>query len=268
MIGRTMYIWKLAPVLSAEGGTAKVVEKAKRAKLSAIWIKMADGKSPYSNVTGGTAQKFRDLVSRCHSKNIQIWGWHVPHCLTSYIAKSEADTVSQLTSEFELDGIIMDAEGGGTFFQGGKDEAIAYATAMRAVADHLHKPLAISSNDIPQNIDGWLPKFNKIAFVADYNFPQVYYGGSPSVDSRLSRAENGNAHVTIPFVPVGAGWIGSGGGCSSASACAERALIFINLINSRGYQGYSFWHWAGAPMALWDVLNSTLVNFPSDAPSA
>jgi hypothetical protein len=34
------------------------------------------------------------------------------------------------------------------------------------------------SNDIPQDIDGWLPKFNKIAYVAHYNFPQVYYGGT------------------------------------------------------------------------------------------
>ena len=204
---------------------------------------------------------------RCHDKNIKVWGWQVPHCLNSDIAKSEAIIMSQLTSEFDLDGIIMDAEGGGSFFQGGKDEAASYATAMRVAADSLNKPLAISSNDIPQNIEGWLPKFNKIASVAEYNFPQVYYGSSPSVESRLNRAESGNSHVTAPFIPVGAGWIGDGGGCSSASACAERAQIFINLINKRGYQGYSFWHWAGAPMALWDVLNVTPINSLPDAPS-
>jgi len=36
MIGRSMYIWKLAPVLAAEGGIIKVVDKARRAKLSAL----------------------------------------------------------------------------------------------------------------------------------------------------------------------------------------------------------------------------------------
>ena len=139
----------------------------------------------------------------------------------------------------------------------GKTEAEAYASAMRQAANDLGKPLAISSHDIPQNFGDWLPKFNKIAFVADLNFPQVYYGSSPSVVNRLTRAEDGNAHVTIPFCPVGAGWIGEGGGCESASACAERAREFIRLVKDRRYQEYSFWHWAGAPSALWEVLNST-----------
>src|SRR5215218_8227879 len=44
-----------------------------------------------------------------------------------------------------------------------------------------------------------------------------------SVLHRLTHAEDANAHVTIPFVPIGAGWIGGAGGCASASACAERA---------------------------------------------
>jgi hypothetical protein len=210
------------------------------------------------------AKRLSDLVSRCRDKKIQVWGWQVPHCATEKTARSEAAIVSQITQQFALDGIIMDAEGGGDFFQGGKDEAEAYSTEMRGVANQLQKPLGISSNDIPQNITGWLPKFNKIAFVADYNFPQVYYGGSPSVNSRLSRAENANAHVTIPFVPVGAGWVGDGGGCDSASACAERAQTFIQLVHDRGYQGYSFWHWAGAPLALWEVLNSTPGDLPSE----
>lgn len=46
------------------------------------------------------------------------------------------------------------------------------------------------------------------------------------------------------------------GGCSSASACAEKAREFIRLCNERNYQGYSFWHWGGAPLALWQVLNT------------
>jgi hypothetical protein len=256
MISRTMYIWKLGPILSAEGGPAKIAEKAKRAKLSAVWIKIADGKNRFRNVDS----HFAEVVKKCHGKNVQVWGWVVPHCPKTDDVKSEADVAYQIANQYALDGLIIDAEGEARFFQGGKDEAVAYASAMRAVADKLEKPLAISSNDIPRNIDGWVPKFNQIAHVAEYNFPQVYYGGSRSVESRLSRAENENAHVTIPFVPVGAGWIGRReGGCASASACAERAQTFIQLVNSRGYQGYSFWHWGGAPMPLWDVLNSTPV---------
>lgn len=165
--------------------------------------------------------------------------------------------MGDLVEEFGLDGMIMDAEGTSAYFHGGLAEAKAYGAAMREIADNLGKPLGISSNDIPQNIAGWLPKFNEIAKKAHFNFPQTYYGASPSVINRVDRAVTANAHLKIPFIPVGAGFIGTAeGGCASASACAERAREFIRLCNDRNYQGYSFWHWGGAPMTLWEVLNT------------
>jgi hypothetical protein len=257
MAKRSMYIWKLGPVIAAEGGVGGVISKARRAKLSALWVKIADGASAYANTTGATGGDFAKLIEKAHAVGIEIWGWHVPHCATLDAVAAEVDRVASIARRFGLDGLIMDAEGGGAFFQGDKAEADAYGKAMRAVADDLGKPLAISSNDIPKNLEGWLPRFNKIAFYADLNYPQVYYGGSASVDGRLSRAETANAHVTIPFAPVGAGWIGPDGGCESASACAERAMTFMALVKARGYGEYSFWHWGGAPMALWEVLNTT-----------
>ena len=157
-----------------------------------------------------------------------------------------------------MDGLIMDAEGGPDFFRGGVNEAHTYGNAMREVANNPKKLLGISSNDIPQNLPGWLPKFNEIATKADFNSPQTYDGASASVASRVDKAENANAHLTIPFIPVGAGFIGTEyGGCASAQACAERATIFIQLCKDRGYQGYSLWRWGGAPMPLWEVLNKT-----------
>jgi len=106
-----------------------------------------------------------------------------------------------------MDGLIMDAEGGPDFFRGGVNEAHTYGNAMREVANNPKKLLGIFSNDIPQNLPGWLPKFNEIATKADFNFPQTYYGASASVASRVDKAENANAHLTIPFIPVGAGFI-------------------------------------------------------------
>lgn len=255
MEGRCIYIWQLDQVLTAEGGVNKVVEKAVRAKLSALWIKIADGTSPYRNVRGTTGQDLGQLISKCHGKGIAVWGWQVPHVADATTAGEEVEIVGQILEKFPLDGIIMDAEGGPEFFKGDEAAARAYAQAMRQLADRVGKPLALSSNDIPQNIENWLPRFDIIASVADFNAPQVYYGGSSSVLNRLTRAEVGNAHVSLPFIPVGAAWVGDGGGCSSASAAAERGREFIHQIKQRGYEGYSFWHWAGAPMLFWEVLN-------------
>jgi len=256
MIGRCIYVWKLAPVIAAEGGVDKMVEKAKRAKLSAIWVKIADGTTPHANVTSTTATKLKQLINTAKSNGVEIWGWQVPHCATIAAAAAEAKVALDITKRLGLPGLIMDAEGGSDFFHGGLPEAIAYADAMRAGCDALGIPLAISSNDIPQNITNWLPRFTAIAQRAHYNFPQTYYGSSPSVVHRVDRAVTANAHIAAPFVPVGAAWIGDGGGCSSASACAERAREFIRLCGERNYQGYSFWHWGGAPLAFWEVLNT------------
>ncbi len=254
---RSMYLWKLAPVVAAEGSVDLIVDKARRAKLSAIWVKIAEGTSAYGNTKGATGADFAALVSRCHADKIEVWGWHVPHCATVADARAEAKAVGTVARAFGLDGLIMDAEAGPGFFLGGVPEADAYGQAMGVEATAMGKPLALSSHDIPNNMPGWLPKFKKIASHADLNFPQVYYGGSPSVLHRLSRAEEGNSHVTLPFGPVGAGWVGDGGGCASASACAERAREFIRLVGERDYRDYSFWHWEGAPSALWEVLNTT-----------
>lgn len=256
---RAIYIWKLQNVIAAEGSVAKVVEKAKRARLGALWVKLGDGRTAGPNVSGTTAARFDELGNRCRSNGIELWGWHVPHCADMDRATAEAKMIETVTANHKVDGLIMDAEGGGEYFQGGNEEAAAYGKAMKKVASTRGVPLAISSNDIPINLAGWLPKFNKIAQHAELNFPQVYYGGSPSVVNRLDRAVAANAHVTAPFGPVGAAWIGEGGGCSSASACAERATAFINLVKARNYSHYSFWHWAGAPMEFWGVLNSTPV---------
>ena len=128
------YIWKLAPVVDAEGTVNNLVDKAKRAKLTAIWVKVADGASAYANVTGAMAAKMTALVARAHSKGLQVWGWQVPHCATAAAAKAEATAFGKLATQFDLDGLIMDAEGGSDFFHGGLAEAGAYGTAMRAVA--------------------------------------------------------------------------------------------------------------------------------------
>jgi hypothetical protein len=258
MAKRSMYIWKLWEVVDAKGSPQKIIDKALQAKISTLWVKVADGTSPFKNVGNAVAPDFRDLITRAHANNIEIWGWQVPHCETVTIAKKEATVFGNIAGDFGLDGIIMDAEGTSVYFRGGLAEAKAYGAAMRTVADNLGKPLGISSNDIPQNIEGWTPKFMEIAKKADFNFPQTYYGASPSVTNRVDRAVAGNANLTIPFIPVGAGFIGTAeGGCSSASACGERAREFIRLCNERNYLGYSFWHWGGAPMPLWQVLNTT-----------
>src|SRR5256885_7389350 len=115
---RSMYIWKLRDVVAAEGSPAEMIVKAKRASLSALWVKVADGTSHYANVRDDVARDFKELIRLAHDNGIEIWGWQVPHCATTAVAKKEAKLLGDLTDEFELDGMIMDAEGTSAYFHG------------------------------------------------------------------------------------------------------------------------------------------------------
>lgn len=252
--GRNMFIWQLGPVLDSEMGIKNFAKKAKMAKLNSIWIKIAVGASPYSKNLGNNLHSVRDELE---SKSISVWGWHEPRCKSVTVAEDEAQVVAEIAEEYKLKGILMDAEkpAEDVFFQGGPTEAGAYGKKLREFLDKQNLGLAICSHDIPHNFPNF--PFEEFAQHAHINAPQVYYGGSSSVQNRLDRAIDANSNLSIPFVPIGAGWIGEGGGCSSASACAERALVFMHLVRQHGFPGYGFWHWAGAPSKLWEVLFNT-----------
>jgi hypothetical protein len=233
-------------------GVNTFIKKAKKAKLSSVWIKVAEGASEYSNITGTMEAQFRELRQKLEDEGIGVWGWHVPFCKTNNDAKAEAKLVSRIAQDFDLNGVLMDAESEAVFFKGNAETAGTYASELRKLLNAQSKGLGISSHDIPGNFPGF--PFDAFAEHATVNAPQVYYGTSPSVEKRLDNAIKANRHLDIPFVPVGAGWLGDGGGCPSASVCGERAIIFMRLVREHEFPGYSFWHWQGAPSKLWEVL--------------
>jgi len=253
--GRNMFIWQLPRILNVEMGVDNFARKAKKAQLSSIWIKIAVGASKY-DINLEDFESVRDALS---GLGITVWGWHEPRCNTVAIAEQEALLVASLARDLKVKGILMDAETpeNGRFFQGGSEEASAYAKKLRELLDETGLGLSICSHDIPYNFPQF--PFEDFARYSHVNTPQVYYGQSPSVANRLERAIKANSMLTIPFVPVGAGWVGDGGGCASASACAERALVFMQLVKEHGFPGYGFWEWYGAPQNLWETLNNTPV---------
>lgn len=254
LTGRNMFIWRLEPVVEAEIGPERLAEKAKKAQLSAVWIKIAVGASPHANVSYA---RFTETLEALRARDIGVWGWTEPRCATVKRAHEEADVAADLAAQYELDGVIMDAERPeeANYFHGGVAEGAAYSEALRKLLDQGRRGLAICSHDIPENFPGF--PFDAFAAHARVNAPQVYYGGSPSVAGRLSRAEKANAHVDLPFVPVGAAWLGGQGGFDSATRLIEWGKTFIDLVHERGYPGYSFWHWAGAPLTFWKLLYDT-----------
>lgn len=254
--GRCMYIWQLAPVLSAELGIKRFVDKAKLLGFSSLWIKVANGNLRYRNIHGAMSKVFTDTRKALRAAHIDVWGWHVPICKGQDAANAEARLLTTIAETFDLDGLLIDAEAGAQFFAGDASDAELYAASVASAFASAGRGLALSSHDIVSNHPGF--PFDTFARHVQINAPQVYYGASSSVQSRLDKALSENEHFGRPVVPVGAGWVGvDDGGCASASACAERAREFIRLSKQYKLPGYSFWHWMGAPTKLWEVLATT-----------
>ena len=136
------------------------------------------------------APDFKELIRLEHRQTVSRWSWRVPSLRDDSVAKREAELVGDLAEEFELDGMIMDAEGTSAFF------FMAAWRKRRLTARRCGKLPAGSkaAGDIRRRHSakwhGWLPKFNEIARKAHINFPQTYYGASPSVlNDRRPRGE-------------------------------------------------------------------------------
>jgi hypothetical protein len=269
--GRSVYIWELAAVIG-NGTVEDVLSKAQACKFSSLWVKIGDGSNPFDNVQGNLKTGFIQLVLKCHIANIKVYGYHVPNCPDVAAVTDEVEFVTKTIEDIGLDGVVIDNEemaigknGTKYYFQGDADAAKAYATQLRKSMSGLNKMILMSSQDIVSLHPAAYADI--IGQAIDVNAPQVYYGESKNVASRLTWAMNENAHIQKPFLPVGAAFTSSGGdgGCSSAKQCKDWALDFIGLIsklhnqNPQKYPGYSFWNWQEAPNEVWQMLATTPV---------
>ena len=251
---RSMYVYQLAKVIQSEGSIPAMVDRARKAGIKSIWLKVANGKLRHQNITGNNKALFVALCSALHAAGISCWGWQVPRCVQEGDAQIEAKLAVTIAAELQLDGILVDAESGISFFQGDAAAAATYTRTLREALAAIGKSIALSSHDVPS----YFPQFPFRSFANEvaFNVPQVYYGSNKSVKERLDRSRNDalNQSLTVPYIPVGAAWVGGQGGCKNAQECATRASQFIQLVQQYGITGYSFWCWDAAPPEFWAVL--------------
>jgi hypothetical protein len=271
--GRSIYIWNLRNCEGA-GTIDDIVAKAARHKLSSLWPKIADGNVRFANVEKPVADKMHELVTKARGAGISVLGYHVAWCANPRKAAAEVEFVKELVEEFELAGVVVDNEDGSKYFKGGSEEAHIYAAGLHTAMASLDRLVVMSSNDILSAHPGSQGRI--IGSSANINAPQVYYGRSRSVQSRLSWALKENEPIVAPFYPIGAAFVSAAskqdGGCRSAQDCANRAAEFIaevSALNQKDpakYPGYGFWNWEEAPAEFWQVLERTPVFDGSERP--
>ena len=240
--GRNIYIVKLANVVRASGGIDGFVARCARSKFRSIWIRLGYGPRLDPNLS---LADFATIQSKLRAINTQIWGWHLPRCPNLSRAAQEAALVVDWAQRYGLDGVLLDAESGNSYFQGGAAEAERYGTDVHRGIVAAGKGIALSSHDQPRNFPGF-PFAEFLQHVED-NSPQVYYQGNVATrleaSIRQHRALEVGRNFQDRYKPVGNITVRGDVPLPSPQACVEAAREFMRLVDRNGFSAYSFWCW-------------------------
>lgn len=261
IVGRNIYVTNLHNVLASAGGAVKLANRCKDSRFSAVWVRVGRGPGLDKNFTNPEMTTFRTELDKA---GVELWGWHVPFCANVAAANDEADKVLQWAHDFDLAGVLLDAEktSNSPRFRGKAPEAEAYAAKVEAGLSAKGRGIALSSHDQP-SLHTDLPFENFLKHVAD-NCPQVYYR-TADVTTRLGKSVHDYKVVEAArdfkdrYKPTGNITISDDLPLPDVPTCLAATKNFIAAIKADGYHAYSFWCMDTAPDEIWTLFKETPV---------
>ncbi len=249
--GTGFYIWKIQ---NCEGGDAdSIAQKASKAGLSHVLIKVANGIYSYNYDWNKKVDLVPPVVRALHARNIQVWGWH-------YVFGNqpipEARIAIRRVTELGLDGYVIDAES--EYKTSGK--ASAARQFMRELRAGLGNttPIALSSYRYPSLHP--IP-WNEFLEKCDYNMPQVYWLKAHNPGDQLARTlqefESPKIRYRPPIIPTGAAFREHGWEPSLAEV-----MEFLDKARELKLKAANFWEWYACrevlepPQKIWNAIAS------------
>jgi hypothetical protein len=260
-VGRNIYVTSLHRVLISAGGAAKLAARCKDSQLSALWVRVGRGPGLDKNFTTPEMAAFRTELDQT---GVELWGWHVPFCANAAAANDEADKVVKWANDFDLAGVLLDAEKTtpDPRFLGKAPEAEIYAGKVQAGLSAKGRGIALSSHDQP-SLHTDLPFESFLKHVAD-SCPQVYYR-TANVTTRLNKSIHDYKVVEAArdfkdrYKPTGNITMSDDVPLPDVPTCLAATKNFIAAVKAGGYHGYSFWCMDTAPDEIWPLFKQTPV---------
>jgi len=233
LTGKGYYIWKVN--YCENGDPIRITDLAKKANLSHVLVKVADGAFPY-NIDNDTGFDYaRSVIKKLQAANIAVWGWHYVY---GTYPDQEAEIAVKRTLELGLDGFVVDAES--DYEDPSKAPAASrYMNILRSNLGSL--PIALSSFRYPS----YHAKFPWRNFLerCDYNMPQVYWiHAHNNAGEQLRRCVNEfkNLQPFRPIIPTGPaykehGWI----------PYESEIIEFMQVAKNLNLSAVNFWYWEG-----------------------
>lgn len=198
LLGKGYYMWQLPYCDGAD--PARIAERARRADLSHVLIKIADGGYWDYNVD---EERDLDLVppvlKALRDDGVEVWGWQYVRGDQPIV---EADRAIKRIAELDVDGFVVDAE---QEYRDSSKERAAAAYMERIRTRFPDLPLALSSYRYPRTHRA-LP-FDAFLEYCDYAMPQVYFEQSHNPVEQLRRCADQymqleQARPIIPTLPT------------------------------------------------------------------
>jgi hypothetical protein len=244
MAGKGMWVWKFK---STENGDADaIVTKAAAAGLRQLWVRVGDSQDGFY-----AASFLGQLVPRAHAQGISVIGWGFPYLYDPmFDAKWTGDVLAWRGPHGErLDGFSPDVETGseGVMVTERRLQVylgqVAQASSDRPVIATVFRPTDRLWTSYP---------YGAIAPYVDAFAPMVYWGctepGAATAQAIARLATLRPVHV------IGQGYNMADEGGRRVSPSADETWRFLDVAQSGGAVGASFWSWQEISAEQWTAM--------------
>ncbi len=238
--GQSIWIWNMP---RAEGGNvAKIVARAKAARVRSVYIKSANG-------SGAWKQFSKPLVASLKAAGLRVCGWQFVYGAKP-IGEARAAAAAKSAG---ADCLIIDAE---TAYEGRYRSARIYMKELRRLVG---PKFALGFTSFPY-VD-YHPSLPYSVFLgangAEVNMPQVYWRDiGDSVATAMKHTWRENRIYGRPIHPIGQTY---------AAPSANEIIRFRQLAVGYKAPGYSWWEWSTTSTRLWKALGQALPSAPRPA---
>lgn len=229
--GHGMWIWQIP---KANGGNVDAITaQARRAKVTTLFIKSADGTGTWRQFTPALVQAFK-------ARGFKVCGWHYVYGASP---KAEA-AASAWAKTAGADCFVIDAE---TEYEGRYAQASIYVRELRRRVGASY-PLGLA----PFPYVDYHPSFPYSVFLgpgaATYNLPQMYWKAiGTTVEQVYAHTYRENEIYKRPILPLGQTYM---------SAPPAQIKRFRTLGRAYGAAGLSWWDWQSTQRSGWTALQA------------
>jgi hypothetical protein len=243
--GKGMWLYQLS---MAEGGDAgKVVNKAKAAGLTHIYLRLGSSKGGFYDQA-----ELDQLLPMAHAAGLKVVGWDFVYlddpAADAARAKAEIDYVTP--TGHRIDAFSADIETSSEGVTLTAERASAYGARLRELIGPSYPLIATVPRPSPKRPFPFAEatqSFNAIA-------PMVYWQNrDPATD--VAGAIAALAPLGKPILPIGQAYNGGPEGGPNIDPPKEALVAFMNTAFAKGAVGVSFWVWNHATPQQWSAID-------------